>query len=56
MYPFENIMLPGPKEYDSFLSAIFGDYMTEPPVGKREDRHQIVRLDFGDGSEEWKCQ
>ena len=24
-----------------------------PPEGTRENRHQITRLDFGDGSEEW---
>lgn len=53
LYSFESEQFPGPREYDAFLSAIFGDYMTLPPAGKREDRHQIIRLNFGDGSEEW---
>ena len=52
-YSFEGEYFLGPKEYDAFLSSIFGDYMTPPPEGTREDRHQISRLNFGDGSEEW---
>lgn len=52
-YPFEGEQFPGPRDYDAFLTSIFGDYMTLPPEGTREDRHQIVRLDFGDGTEEW---
>ena len=55
-YPFEGTTFPGPRDYHRFLSSIYGDYMTEPPAGTREDRHQVVRLDFGDGSEEWVCQ
>lgn len=52
-YSFEGELFPGPKDYDGFLSAIYGDYMTLPPEDQREDRHQILRLRFDDGTEEW---
>lgn len=48
MYPFENGSFPGPKDYDSYLTSLYGDYMTPPPEAERENRHQIVRLDFGE--------
>lgn len=47
-YPFEDGYFPGPKAYDACLSSIYGDYMTLPPEGKRENRHQIVEMDFGE--------
>ena len=53
--PFEEDHFPVPKDYDAVLTAQFGDYMTPPPENSREDRHQIIRVDFGDGSEEWKA-
>ena len=28
--PFEDMMVPAPKEYDVFLSQFYGDYMTVP--------------------------
>lgn len=55
-YVFEGERFPGPKDYDGFLSAIYGDYAKLPPEEEREDRHQIVKLDFGDGSEVWTAQ
>lgn len=50
---FEGEQFPVPKDYDAVLTAQFGDYMTLPPEDKREDRHQIVRVNFGDGTGEW---
>ena len=47
MYSFEGVAFPGPKEYDKFLTAMYGDYMRLPPENERENRHQIVKLDFG---------
>lgn len=47
-YSFEGGSYPGPKEYDRFLSTLYGDYMQLPPEGQRENRHQIVELDFGE--------
>lgn len=46
-YPFEDTSFLGPKDYDTVLSSLYGDYMTLPPEGKRENRHQIMKLDFG---------
>lgn len=46
-YPFEGEVFPGPKDYDPFLTALYGDYMTPPPENQRENRHQIVKIDFG---------
>ena len=47
-YSFEGVTFPGPKDYDSYLTAQYGDYMQLPPEGSRENRHQIVEIDFGD--------
>lgn len=44
--PFENITLPIPKEYDRWLSQIFGDYMTPPPVEEQVGLH-LQGVDFG---------
>lgn len=49
--PFEGELFPVPADYDAVLTAQFGDYMTPPPEDKRENRHQIQELDFGDYSE-----
>ncbi len=46
-YPYEDTSFPGPEDYDGFLSSLYGDYMTLPPEGKRENRHQIQELSFG---------
>ena len=54
MYPFEGELFAGPKNYDAVLTSQFGDYMTLPPVDKRENRHQIVKVDFGDGITRWE--
>lgn len=53
LYPFEDIMLPGPRDYDAFLSRFYGDYMVPPPSVKR-DKHNIRKIEFlmpGDGEE-----
>jgi lipopolysaccharide cholinephosphotransferase len=38
-HKFEDKMLMIPKQYDSILSQIYGDYMTMPPVEKRTPHH-----------------
>jgi len=48
MYPFEDTYFPGPKDYDAVLTSLYNDYMTLPPEDKRENRHQIKILDFGE--------
>lgn len=44
--PFENIMLPVPEHYDDYLTQMFGDYMTPPPVEKQVGLH-MLKVDFG---------
>ena len=47
--PFEGELFRVPENYDAVLRTQFGDYMTLPPVESRENRHQIVKVDFGNG-------
>ena len=44
---FEDIKLSAPKDYTEYLTYFYGDYMTPPPADKRENRHNVVELDFG---------
>lgn len=39
--PFENRMYMAVKDYDTYLAATFGDYMTLPPVEKRITHHHF---------------
>ena len=45
---FEGETFKAPAEYDKFLTTLYGDYMQLPPENERENRHQIMRIDFGD--------
>lgn len=41
--PFEDILVPAPKEYDKILSQFYGDYMQKPSDEEIEYRsHQLV--------------
>ena len=40
LYPFEDIMLIGPEDYDFVLTQMYGDYMTPPPE-KDRDHHSV---------------
>lgn len=44
--PFEDMLLPVPKKYDQWLTQIFGDYMTPPPVKEQIGLH-LQGVDFG---------
>lgn len=44
--PFEDTLLPVPKKYHPWLSQIFGDYMTPPPVNEQVGLH-LQGVDFG---------
>lgn len=44
--PFEDTKFKATKEYDLYLSTIFGNYMELPPVEKRRS-HGLVYVDFG---------
>ena len=45
LYRFEDVMLPGPRLYDEFLSRFYGDYMKPPAEGNR-DKHNIRKIEF----------
>ena len=42
---FENIEVTLPENYDGYLSALYGDYMTPPPPEKQVGHHNYVVLD-----------
>ena len=44
---FEDMMLPVPENYHDYLSHLFGDYMTPPPVENQVGLH-YVEVDFGE--------
>lgn len=46
-YTFEGVTFPGPRDYDAYLTNHYGDYRNPPPEGSRENRHQIIQIDFG---------
>lgn len=43
---FENINIYLSKDYDKYLSQLFGDYMTPPPIEKRISMHQHYYLNL----------
>ena len=45
-YIFENRQLPGFRDYDEYLTAVFGDYMELPPEEERRV-HTTHDIDFG---------
>lgn len=42
---FEGISVRGPKEYDLWLTQVYGDYMKLPPVEKRITHHYTDAID-----------
>ena len=42
--PFEDMYVMCIKDYDEYLTKIYGDYMTIPPVEKRTTRHDLTEL------------
>jgi lipopolysaccharide cholinephosphotransferase len=43
---FEDMQLPIPNKAPVYLEMMYGDYMTPPPEGKRNQRHRIVELSY----------
>lgn len=43
---FENENLSIIKRYDRYLTDIYGDYMTPPPLNERGDRHSIIKIEI----------
>ena len=44
---FEDTKLPIPKEWDKYLTYLYGDYTEMIPVSERHVSHEIVRIDLG---------
>jgi len=44
--PFEDEVFSVPLEYDEFLKINYGNYMKLPPKNKRENRHEIIEVNF----------
>lgn len=42
-YDFADMILPGAKDYDSYLRVKYGNYMELPPVEKRKT-HPVSKL------------
>lgn len=48
MVHFEETMMPVPEKWDDYLTYIYGDYMTPPPVEKQVGLHlDGMNIDFG---------
>lgn len=47
-FEFEDIILPGIKEAEKWLTKVYGDYMKLPPEEERGDMHNILEVDFGE--------
>lgn len=48
LYPFDGHKFYGPKDYDTILTAIYGDYMTPPPKEK-QITHKPLFVDLNRG-------
>ena len=44
---FEGYKLPVPKEYDKYLTFLYGDYMELAPLSTRMGCHEIALCDIG---------
>lgn len=45
---YEDTEFACPKEYDAYLTLLYGDYMTPPPEHQRGDQHNIIELNLGE--------
>ena len=52
---FEGYQFPVPKEYNKYLTYLYGDYMQMIPVSQRRTSHSIVLTDLGQYSA-YQCE
>ncbi|GAA6528557.1 phosphorylcholine transferase LicD [Segatella asaccharophila] len=45
-FPFEDMNVKLPKEYDKYLTHIFGDYMQYPPLSEQKSHHYVAYLNL----------
>ena len=45
-YSFEGRKVWGPNNYDAYLTKLYGDYMTPPPIEKRKSHHSHYFIDL----------
>ena len=45
-YTFEGRIVWGPNNYDAYLTKMYGDYMTPPPIEKRKSHHSHYFIDL----------
>lgn len=45
-YTFEGRKVWGPNNYDAYLTKMYGDYMTPPPIEKRKSHHSHYFIDL----------
>lgn len=53
MMPFEDVKVKIPKNYDKYLTMLYGDYMTPPPVEKQVGQHKNKGCDLNVGYKEY---
>ncbi len=46
--PFEDTEIIVPRDYDSYLTCLYGDYMTPPPAEQQVSEHQHFYLNFNE--------
>jgi lipopolysaccharide cholinephosphotransferase len=56
LVPFEDTEMPVPVGYDQYLTLIFGDYMSFPPVADQKAKHHTVIIDTARSYREYKGQ
>ena len=47
--PFEGLNVRVPIGYHEYLTQLYGDYMTPPPVEKRESKHDMLYVNLNEG-------
>lgn len=46
---FENIKICVPNDYNKYLTHVYGDYMTPPPIEKQKTHHDFISMDLNKG-------